>query len=265
MKNGALSRLMVAFRMALASIIDDYRHKTGLRRTAKRWLFVSVLLFLDNCAWVEFVEPTSLQDTAVALGVIAIGGLFWALVWSAVAAILRQSWAQAAVHDLRASGRYRGFGLQSLLVGGVLTGTCYMDLGLNFWTYVWLINETPYVLVHDIVYTLGPVLAMALGIVGMVRPSWAGRVLGALGTIAALNVWVMMHSMDSLWSRVGSAVTTLWEYYAGIPVSVAYDVAGGNPIVGCVIIVAVSGAAYALARRWVVRNGWRNLVAVMRV
>lgn len=265
MNNGALSRLLVAFRMTLASIIDDYRHKKGLRRTAKRWLFVSVLLFLDNCAWVEFVNPTSLQDTAIALAIIAIGGLYWAVVWSAVAAILRQSWAKAAIHDLRTSGRYTGFGLQSLIVGGVLTCTCYMDLGFNFWTYVWLINETPYVLVHDIAYTLGPLLAMALGIVGMVRPSWPGRVLGAIGTVAALNVWVLMHSMGSLWSRVGSTVATLWEYYAGIPVSVAYDVAGGNPIVGCFIILAASGAAYALVRRLVVRHGWRDLVAVMRV
>jgi hypothetical protein len=256
MKINGISKVLVAIRMTGGAIAADYRDKEQVRRMTKRWLVVMVLLLVSDSTWTDIAAPASPADATLAVLDVVLSGFILVAGWSALVAAARQPWARAIREDIRTNDRYRAFGAQALLLGFMITAANYVPYDMDFETYFWLHLLTPFVLVRDLVCSGGTALTMALGLVAMMRPSWFGRCCGAIGTLGALNMWTLSHHFRSLWESMKSAATTLVDVVVGAPISAAYDLTGGNPILGGAIALVAFIAVWIPVRRWVMRQQW---------
>ncbi|MEN8007018.1 MAG: hypothetical protein ABFS42_08375 [Candidatus Krumholzibacteriota bacterium] len=155
-------------------------------------------------------------------------------------------------NDLRTNPRYSRFGILSALLTACVM-TFYLspihDLGSE--TFVWLYTLPAMLAIQSVGFVGGFSLAIAMGTVAAVRPGMRLRALGIISALVSVNYLCEYKTGFRLGESLLWDVQTGIEMAVGIPASLAFDLAGHNPVLACLLLVLIPVLMWVSCRGWV--------------
>jgi len=142
--------------------------------------------------------------------------------------------------DLRTNPRYGRFGFLSALMTAcimVIYQSPLPDLPVD--TMVWLYTHPVMAALQTVAFVGGFSLTIAMGIIAAVRSGRQQRAMGIVSVLISANYLCEFRNGVPLWEALLWDVQIGLELVVGIPVSLAFDLAGQNPGLALVILVLV--------------------------
>ncbi len=156
--------------------------------------------------------------------------------------------------DLRTNPRYARFGYLSALMT-----TCIMVFDqsplpvLPLDTFVWLYTHPVMVALQTVAFVGGFSLTIAMGIIAGIRSGFPQRAMGVMSVLISANYLCEFRNGVPLWEALLWNVQIGLELLVGIPVSLAFDLAGQNPVLALLILVLVPVLGWIQIRGRVLR------------
>ncbi len=142
--------------------------------------------------------------------------------------------------DLRTNPRYARFGILSALMTVcimVIYRSPLPELPVD--TLVWLYTHPVMDALHTVAFVGGFSLTIAMGIIAAIRSGRQQRVMGIVSVLISANYLCEFRTGLPLWEALLWDVQFGVELAVGIPVSLAYDLAGQNPVLALLMLLLV--------------------------
>jgi hypothetical protein len=162
----------------------------------------------------------------------------------------------SSCHDsVRSDARYARYPVYAMLLGVMLHGVFYFPYPqMSMDSMVRLLLNPVSRAIDMLVFTGGPILAVLLGLLGLVRTGIMAKTFSLLGMGLGLNIWCMNHMWTNLVETVVAAAQELWFATIAMPASLVYELSGKNESVALAVWVLCTMALYMLLRAMILKG-----------
>ena len=152
--------------------------------------------------------------------------------------------------ESKKNNRNSRFGLHSLLLGILITWFSYWPLPqMSSSTFVDLYTTQGMIALNMLIFVGGYVITIILGVLGSFRSSWGTRMMSAAGILMGLNFIPNYLTGVAGWEFLWGVLHLLCVLAIGIPISLAYDLMGHNPVLAFLLLAFPPLLVLGLLRR----------------